>query len=194
VTEVNVLSGFGDIFHPAQRHVSEERRRQELDRDDPRAGDPPLGVDLDAGTVRLDAPRSAPRATGPERVRTAGAIIQDGDRRLLLIRRGQPPAEGLWSVPGGHVAPGESDENAVRREVAEETGLDVRVDRLAGEIELPGRSGTVYDNRDYACTVTGGELGPGDDAADARWFALDELRSVPTTRGLLDTLADWDVL
>ncbi len=128
------------------------------------------------------------------RVRTVGAIISERDGRLLLIRRGRPPAQGLWSVPGGHVEPGESDADAVRREVAEETGLDVRVDRLVGEIELPGRAGTVYDNRDYVCTVVGGELRAGDDASEARWYSVAELRTVPTTKGLLEMLVSWGVL
>ena len=54
-----------------------------------------------------------------------GAVVTDRDARLLLIRRGHDPGAGLWSLPGGHVEPGETDEAAVVREVAEETGLDV---------------------------------------------------------------------
>lgn len=127
------------------------------------------------------------------RERTVGAVVYDDRGRLLLVRRGRPPAVGLWSVPGGHVEAGETDEQAVLREVAEETGLTVAVERLAGEIELPGRD-AVYDNRDYLCHYRAGDPVAGDDAAAVGWFSEPELRTLPTTRGLLDALARWGVL
>jgi 8-oxo-dGTP diphosphatase len=128
------------------------------------------------------------------RVRCVGAIVHDAGGRLLVIRRGHPPGEGLWSLPGGRVEAGESDAAAVAREVAEETGLRVEAGRLAGRVERPGASGVTYDIYDYAATVTGGTLVAGDDASDARWTALEELRGLPTTDGLLEALADWGVL
>ncbi|GGL10240.1 NUDIX hydrolase [Planomonospora parontospora] len=123
-----------------------------------------------------------------------GAIISDDSRRLLLVRRGRPPGEGLWSVPGGRVEPGESDAGAVVREVAEETGLAVAVGPLAGTVERPGPGGVVYEIRDYLAEVVGGVLVPGDDAADARWFDPGELPRLPLVPGLLDALTGWEVI
>ena len=58
----------------------------------------------------------------------------------------------------------------------------------------PGLNGAVIDIRDYAVTVTGGTLRPGDDAADARWVAPAELESLDITEGLIEALTDWGVL
>ncbi len=123
-----------------------------------------------------------------------GAIIFDPARRLLVIRRGRPPGEGLWSLPGGRVEPGESDAAAVRREVLEETGLLVRVGALAGAVDRPGLGGDTYVIRDYLVTVAGGSLAAGDDAADARWCTHEELVRLPLSAGLLDALTLWNVL
>ncbi|GGP11781.1 NUDIX hydrolase [Nonomuraea glycinis] len=123
-----------------------------------------------------------------------GAIVFDPSRRLLVIRRGHPPGEGLWSLPGGRVEPGETDAAAVRREVLEETGLLVRVGAPAGAVDRPAPNGGTYVIRDYLATVTGGSLAAGDDAADARWCTHDELVRLPLTAGLLDALTLWNVL
>src|SRR4051812_33419949 len=128
------------------------------------------------------------------RVRCVGAIVHDAEGRLLVIRRGRPPGEGRWSLPGGRVEPGESDTEAVVRELAEETGLRVQAGSLVGQVERAGPGGVTYDIRDYAAIVTGGALTPGDDASDARWASLAELRSLPTTDGLLEALAGWGVI
>lgn len=128
------------------------------------------------------------------RVRCVGAIVHDAEGRLLLIRRGRPPAEDLWSLPGGRVEPGETDGEAVVRELAEETGLRVEPGSLIGQVERPGPGGVTYDIRDYAAIVTGGALAAGDDASDARWASLAELRNLPTTDGLLEALAGWGVI
>ncbi|MEU6742329.1 NUDIX hydrolase [Streptosporangium sandarakinum] len=128
------------------------------------------------------------------RVNCVGAIILDGSGRLLLVRRGRPPGEGLWSVPGGRVEPGESDAEAVAREVLEETGLTVAVGRLAGSVDRPGPGGIVYEIRDYLAEVRGGALAAGDDAADAGWFSPGELARLPLSTGLLAALAEWSVI
>ena len=123
-----------------------------------------------------------------------GAIVTDGQGRLLMIKRGHEPGAGLWSIPGGRIEPGETDTEALVREMFEETGLVVEVGRLIGRVQRPGPNGTVIDIRDYAATVTGGTLRPGDDAADARWVEAADLDSLEITEGLIEALTDWGVL
>ncbi len=123
-----------------------------------------------------------------------GAIVTDGQGRLLMIKRGHDPGAGLWSIPGGRIEPGETDAEALVREMIEETGLTVEVGRLIGRVQRPGLNGAVVDIRDYAATVTGGTLRPSDDAADARWVTPAELESLDITEGLIDALTGWGVL
>lgn len=131
-------------------------------------------------------------SNGPEPrglVPCVGAIVRDEAGRLLLVRRGHAPAAGRWSLPGGRIEPGETAEQAVAREVLEETGLLVRVGPVVGRVELDR-----YDIADHACTVEGGTLVAGDDAADARWVAVEHLEDLPLTDGLAATLRAWGVL
>lgn len=123
-----------------------------------------------------------------------GAIVFDAADRLLLVQRGRPPGAGLWSLPGGRLEPGESDEAGLRRELLEETGLRVVVGRLAGTVERPGPDGVTYVIRDYLATVSGGAPTAGDDAADVRWCTPGELARLPLTDGLVDALTGWGVL
>jgi 8-oxo-dGTP diphosphatase len=113
----------------------------------------------------------------------AGAIVRDEAGRILVVRRANEPAAGLWSVPGGRVEPGETPAEAAAREVREETGLDVEV----GEEVLVVPIGD-YVVHDFAAVVTGGTLVAGDDAMDVRWVDWSELESLPTSPGLLDEL------
>ena len=124
----------------------------------------------------------------------AGAIVRDGDGRLLLIRRGQEPGRGLWSLPGGRCEPGEDAAAAAVRETYEETGLVVTAGPLVGRVERPGPGGVTYVIDDLACTVTGGTLRAGDDADEARWVDAGELATLPVTDGLLAALTRWDAL
>lgn len=135
----------------------------------------------------------------PLREPCAGAVVLDGSGRLLLIKRGQPPSQGSWSVPGGRCRAGEPAAAACVREVREETGLQVRVLRSAGRVERDGPSGQVYDIEDFVCELVAdgaavGELRPGDDAADARWVSLPELTGLDLAPGLLECLTAWDLL
>jgi 8-oxo-dGTP diphosphatase len=118
-----------------------------------------------------------------------GGLAYDAKNRLLLIRRGNEPGRGLWSVPGGRVETGESDEQALVREMAEETGLTVRPGELVGQV----RRGP-YVIADYRCTVTGGDLRAGDDALDARWCSAADLAALPLVDELVETLATWGAL
>jgi len=99
--------------------------------------------------------------------------------RVALIRRGKPPLEGRWTIPGGTVELGEGLEQALVREMLEETGLRVRplkiltvFDRILRENE---RVRYHYVIVDYWCAVLGGELRAGSDAAAAAWVAPGEL-------------------
>jgi ADP-ribose pyrophosphatase YjhB (NUDIX family) len=150
-------------------------------------------VDLPFASLRVCAVAVPGHPVGM-RVRCVGAIVHDAEGRLLIIRRGRPPGEGLWSLPGGRVEKDESDAQAVVRELSEETGLRVEPGRLIGSVERPGPDGVTYDIHDYAATVTGGELCAGDDAAEARWITPAVLRRLPTTDGLLEALTTWRVL
>ncbi|MCW2718123.1 NUDIX domain-containing protein [Pseudonocardia sp.] len=118
-----------------------------------------------------------------------GGLAYDAKNRLLLIRRGNEPGCGLWSVPGGRVETGESDEQALVREMTEETGLTVRPGELVGRV----RRGP-YVIADYRCTVTGGDLRAGDDAHDARWCSAADLAALPLVDELVETLATWGAL
>jgi 8-oxo-dGTP diphosphatase len=123
-----------------------------------------------------------------------GAVVTDEQGRLLMIQRGHDPGAGLWSIPGGRIEPGETDAQALVRELLEETNLQVKVGKLIGSVQRPGLGGAVIDIRDYAVTVTGGALRAGDDAADARWVAAAELARLEVTEGLIEALAEWGVL
>ncbi|WP_177220968.1 NUDIX hydrolase [Lentzea xinjiangensis] len=132
-------------------------------------------------------------ASSDHLIRCVGAIVHDSNGRLLLVRRANPPGEGLWSVPGGRVEPGEADEAAVTREVAEETGLSVTVGRLVGTVERSAPNG-VFLILDYECQVTSGVLRAGDDASDVAWADSATLATLPTTDGLLEALSGWNCL
>lgn len=121
-----------------------------------------------------------------------GGILRDSAGRLLLVQRAHDPGRGLWSLPGGRVEPGESDPEAVRREILEETGLTVRVGPLVGTVERPAPAGT-YLIFDYACDVIGGTLRPGDDATDAAWVDAATFAALDLTPQLADTLDRWGV-
>jgi len=123
-----------------------------------------------------------------------GAVAVRDDGALLLVRRGTAPALGRWSLPGGRVEWAEVLSEALRREVAEETGLEVAPGGLAGLVErIHPDEGFHYVILDYYVAVTGGTLRPGSDVTDARWVLPSELASLELSDGLLEALRDWGV-
>lgn len=124
-----------------------------------------------------------------------GAVAFDERGRLLLVKRANPPAQGLWSIPGGRVEPGESAEIAVAREVLEETGLTVTILREVGTVFRDAPGGGRYVIRDFLVEpVPGDEPVAGDDAADVRFAAVSDLAADELSPGLLDALIDWDLV
>jgi len=106
---------------------------------------------------------------------TVDGVIIDKNR-ILLVKRGNEPFKGKWSLPGGFVEYGETVENAVVREILEETNLSSDVKELIGVYSDPGR-----DPRGHTITIAfllnikKGEVKSGDDAADAKFFELKQL-------------------
>jgi 8-oxo-dGTP diphosphatase len=108
-----------------------------------------------------------------------GAVVWRGER-VLLVRRAKPPRAGQWSLPGGAQQLGETLAEAVRREVREETGLDLEGVQLLTTVDLVDRDqgGRVryhFTLVDFTAEASHGEAVAGDDAAAVAWFAIDEL-------------------
>ncbi len=124
-----------------------------------------------------------------------GAVILEGDR-VLLVKRGQAPSLGKWSIPGGLVHLGESIADAVRREVLEECGVRIRILELCGVIDrvrhapadgaADARVHYHYVIIDYLAAIESGEPRAGSDAAEVRWVPIDEVGTYDTTDGLAD--------
>ena len=121
-----------------------------------------------------------------------GAVVLDGDL-VLLVKRGGGTLPGKWSIPGGLVELGETTREAVRREVAEECGLDIEVVDVCGVLDRvvrdeQGRVRYHWVLVDYLAVARGGTLCAGDDAADARWVRIDDVEKYDTTDGLMDMI------
>jgi 8-oxo-dGTP diphosphatase len=126
---------------------------------------------------------------GEDHVPCVGGLAYDDSGRLLLVQRANEPGQGLWSLPGGRVEPGEDDAAALVREMAEETGLVVEPGALVGRV----RRGN-FEIADYRCRVVGGTLLAGDDALDARWCDAATMLELPLVPLLLETLREWDAM
>jgi len=121
-----------------------------------------------------------------------GAVILDRER-VLLVERGNEPLAGYWSLPGGVVETGERLEDAVTREVFEETGLRVTTNIIATVFEriMPDAAGTCeyhYVLIDFYCAIQGGELRAGDDSRRVDWFDVDSLETLPMTDGTREVI------
>lgn len=106
---------------------------------------------------------------------TIDAIILNEKREVLLIKRKNEPFKGFWALPGGFVEYGEIVEDAVLREVKEETGLDVEIIKLFNVYSDPKRDPRGHTiSIVYYCKVKGGFLKGGDDAKEAKWLKVDQ--------------------
>lgn len=133
----------------------------------------------------------------PERpvVGVGAVVVKDG--RALIVRRAHEPRKGEWSLPGGRVELGESLVDAVRREIREETGLEIDVGPMVEVFDrvhrLDGRVRYHFVIVDYLCTCTGGALCAGDDAEDVAWveaaqleeYGVNEFAAAVIRKGLL---------
>lgn len=118
-----------------------------------------------------------------------GALIRK-DGRILLVKRRFEPGKGLWSIPGGLVELGEPVEEAVKREVKEETGIEIELDGLLDVIDniIRDEDGKIrfhYILIDYLAHPTGGALNHSSrEVIDLRWVKIDELHRYETTKTL----------
>ncbi len=122
----------------------------------------------------------------------SAAIFRDG--RVLIVRRGRPPAHGLYTLPGGGVELGETLQEAITREVREETGLAIAPLGLVGFREAIARDAAGRVERHFvilpfAARWVGGEIALNEELAEARWRKPDELAGLKTTEGLAEIVA-----
>lgn len=122
-------------------------------------------------------------------VPAVGVVVERADGRVLLARRANPPAAGLWSLPGGGLELGESVIDAARREVREETGVECKpvpvfevVDRVFRD--EAGRVQYHYVIIEVLARWVSGEPVPGSDASEAAWFDPEELGLLEITPGV----------
>jgi 8-oxo-dGTP diphosphatase len=117
------------------------------------------------------------------------AVIKD--RRVLLVRRARPPYARLWSLPGGKTEANETAQDAVRRELKEETGIEAEIEGVVDTLKIVPNEGG--DSITYRLTVfygrpTGGRLEAGGDAEAAEWVHLDNVEALPMTPGTADLI------
>ncbi|NVJ99667.1 MAG: NUDIX hydrolase [Alphaproteobacteria bacterium] len=112
-----------------------------------------------------------------------GAVVIKNSH-VLLIRRGKPPKEGEWSLPGGKQKLGETTSEAARREILEETGVEIEILCLLDVVDFidKAKDGSLrfhYTLVDFLARPKGGELKSGSDALEARFFPLEEALQLP---------------
>jgi len=135
--------------------------------------------------------KNAPRLPSRPVVAVGAVCVRGG--RVLLVLRGRGPAAGAWALPGGRVEHGEELAAAVRRELAEETGLHGAVGPLCGVAERVF-GGHHYVILDYWVDVPSGDAVAADDAHDVAWAGLSDLDRLPLVPRLVEFLTEHGVL
>ncbi len=125
------------------------------------------------------------------RVGVGAVVLREG--RVLLVRRGVPPSQGLWAIPGGGLELGETLREGAEREILEETGITIRAGEqvFTGEMMERAADGRIrfhYVIIDFAGDYVSGEVNGSDDASEARWVAPAELADLPATKTTLKLL------
>ena len=130
-------------------------------------------------------------------VAAIGAVVLRNNR-MLLVKRGRPPSEGLWAVPGGKINLGETLQQAAEREVKEETGIVIKAGAPIYAFDLIERVNENYSFHyvivDLLCQYLSGELNPRDDASDAVWVDLNNFDIVdidPNTKRFLNQFKQY---
>ena len=121
-----------------------------------------------------------------------GAIVVHNDS-LLMVLRGREPNKGLWTVPGGRVEAGEYLADALKREVREETGIEIEVGELLGVLERRGNDHHFVILDFLAQPRDDTTLTASDDAAEARWVPLREVAKLDCTPRFVETLRGWGI-
>lgn len=125
----------------------------------------------------------------------SSAVVADGDGRILLQRRSD---SGNWALPGGAMDIGETLAESAIREVREETGFDVRIERIVGIYSDPGHV-FAYDNGEIrqefsiclACTITGGSLSVSSESTDVRFFTPEDISGIKIHESILIRIRDY---
>lgn len=122
----------------------------------------------------------------PDKPNVAVGAVVFKEERVLLVRRGQPPSEDLWAIPGGSVEIGETLQQAAEREILEETGITIRAEEPVFTFDVidRDRAGKIrfhYVIVDLAAVYVAGDPKAGDDAAEARWVTAQEIDELPVS-------------
>jgi ADP-ribose pyrophosphatase YjhB (NUDIX family) len=153
-----------------------------------------MGVDAksEPESVTAMADNSVTGTQIAPRAAVSAAIFHEG--RVLLVRRGRPPADGLWSLPGGHIEPGEPAVEAVKRELREETAICAKILDIAGikDVVQQNDRGDVLFHRViivFCGLWQAGDARAGSDASAVAWHGMDRLGGLVLTEGLAEMIA-----
>jgi len=131
----------------------------------------------------------------PWPVVAVGAIVWKEDR-FLLIRRGRPPRQGGWSIPGGRQEAGETVHEAVHREIREEAGIEIEILGVAAVVDLIDRDEAAINHHytviDMLAEWRAGEARAGDDAMDTAWVTLDQMGAYDLPELQIDVITQAD--